>query len=83
MRSKSLVSDCVILVTSLSMTAYNEVHVSSAKSLMLLDKSSKISLVYNRNMKYPNTDPWGTPAFTTSGGDVKPSITTFCCLFVK
>jgi hypothetical protein len=37
-------------------------------------------LMYIRNRKGPNTDPWGTPASIPSHPDENPSKTTFCFL---
>jgi hypothetical protein len=48
-------------------TSFREVaeqcrELSSAKSLVRLNSESEISLTYIKNMRGPNTDPWGTPA---------------------
>jgi hypothetical protein len=41
---------------------------------------SPISFMYIRNMRGPNTDPWGTPAETGSKLDQEFLLITFCLL---
>ena len=51
--------------------------VSSANNRAKEVKSSEISLIYNRNNKGPNTEPWGTPALIDLNSEEKPLSDTF------
>jgi hypothetical protein len=52
----------------------------SAKSFILQASPEVISFMYKRNKIESNTNPWETPAYTSSQPDEKPSCTTFCFL---
>jgi hypothetical protein len=54
--------------------------VSSANNLLNVISFSPISFMYIRNMKWTNTDPWGTPAETGSKLDQEVLLITFCLL---
>ena len=54
-RSRSLVIDSATFVVPFSTITYKEV--ASAKSLILLTKSSLISFMYKRNENGPRTEP--------------------------
>ena len=43
--------------------------VSSANNLAKLPRSAVMSLIFNKNKKGPNTDPWGTAALTRPESD--------------
>lgn len=57
---------------------------SSAYNIHLLWISRlMMSLIYILNRIGPNTEPWGTPYVTFSGGEVAPFALTDCNLFFK
>ena len=57
--------------------------VSSAKSLILEDKSSAKSLICIKNNNGPRMEPWGTPALTLVHEEDCPFNTSLYLLFVK
>ena len=54
--------------------------VSSANNVLNDIIFSPISFIYIRNMRGPNTDPWGIPAETGSKLDQEFLLITFCLL---
>jgi hypothetical protein len=44
------------------------------------DVLSAISLTYNKKSSGPSTEPWGTPAFVFTKGDLELFINTHCFL---
>ena len=65
---------------SLKFVAEKNTELSSANNRTRLKRFSAVSFIYTKNRSGPNTEPWGTPAFTDRREEVAEFILTLCFL---